>query len=1052
MQAIKNGLKTIIRTPGTSLLFVLIMSVLSVLLAVSFCVFSAVRGYLRDADGYFHTVAELEFMGESYPSEDHFEHGLPEALADNAETISRLLAHDAVISFKPNANRAALVHGLHRKDSSVALNKAAVASFYITGYDEQTALYTAIVSKTYYAQKNYDEKLVNIRLDGEGELEIKKKYVMSGVFSNRLGGNLVGFAQKEISFTEKGESFITPAFELIETNELPEDNAFMRLARRWELINNACRVTVTNAIEDELPFHQQQLKLKSGRFFTASEYESGAKAAIISDAVSYGAGELKVGDRVRLSVFSFTGSADEAEFTSLDEDEYEIVGIFAEHPTYPNRIYIPGEAEQALRSVTGSSIGFFRLKNDRASAFLREAEKLGESGFRVCAYDQGYSAATEPMREMMLISIIFLVVCVLLAAAALVLQSHVFVSKRSESAQTMLLLGTSKGHILIYFLSAALLIAALAGCIGVFVAGRLESRVFDVMRSFASQFEQQETKFSATGLSLVRTLDFAPKTGKAPYIAAALALVLGAAVSTLAFALSAARDSGKKRSKSKKTEKLASGSRLRGGTSRLSGRLKYALLSLRRSPARSLAMLLVAFFAALFFSRLTASLAGYRYQLESYKRGAVIKGYATDLYGRRLEGFLFKPMSPYLLASSGEVKDMNLTIELGNLSVVGVAITKDGEENRELAFDEPKDTMRLELLQISMMGDLKWVAASSVQGCPAFHFKSAKDIRFLEGYSERNFMVMSNACALSEDLMEEHGIELGDAVMFQALVRDSDGKGDWDIGRIILKVIAAYSSNSTKKTVFSPLADWYVISQSYDPENPGPNPYYQFDNYYRFEPTPIDPTEAGTMDEEVLWRLDTYANSPDSEEMTLADGTKVTIYPRKPSFSSVLFTVKDNLRLDEARAALEEAGYAPVGTYERTKPYAIIDDEMYLNTTRSMQRQIQYVSVLYTALYVLAGVIGAALAWLLAASRRKEIALMRALGTPNFRIILNFLFEHALLCLVGLAIGLGAVTLIFGLQERFCYMLCIAFFSLWCISTMLCLAFGLAKKTQGEIE
>ena len=50
--------------------------------------------------------------------------------------------------------------------------------------------------------------------------------------------------------------------------------------------------------------------------------------------------------------------------------------------------------------------------------------------------------------------------------------------------------------------------------------------------------------------------------------------------------------------------------------------------------------------------------------------------------------------------------------------------------------------------------------------------------------------------------------------------------------------------------------------------------------------------------------------------------------------------------------------------------------------------------------YVLAGVIGAALAWLLAASRRKEIALMRALGTPNLRIILNFLFEHALLCLV----------------------------------------------------
>ena len=76
---------------------------------------------------------------------------------------------------------------------------------------------------------------------------------------------------------------------------------------------------------------------------------------------------------------------------------------------------------------------------------------------------------------------------------------------------------------------------------------------------------------------------------------------------------------------------------------------------------------------------------------------------------------------------------------------------------------------------------------------------------------------------------------------------------------------------------------------------------------------------------------------------------------------------------------------------------------------------------------------------------------MRALGTPNFRIILNFLFEHALLCIVGLGIGLGIAILIFGAQEKICFMLCAAFFILWCISTFICLVFGLAKKAQAAL-
>ena len=1057
MQAIKNGIKCTLRTPGKALLFALILTVLSVLLSLALSVFFAVRGYLRDADGYFHTLAELEFVGENYPTADKFEPGLPAALSENEAALGGLLSHDAVLSFTPASNCAALVEDLHRSDESVALPNAAVASFYITGADEDGS-YTAVVSREFYSSKNYEGKLISVRLsDGTLELEKGKKYLMFGFYTGARSG-LYAFMQQSLSFTSNGESLTVPAFEPIETNELPEENAFLRLAEQLSLVNDSCRVTYTEALEDELPFHQQQMKLTSGRFFTAEEYASNAKVVVLSDRITYGAEQKKVGDRIRLRVYSYEGDVTSAAFTKLDEDEYEIVGIFSEVSAYPHQIYIPassgtlGNSASGVRAVTGSSLGIFRLKNDRASAFLMQAEQLGESGFRVSVYDQGYAAATEPMRELMLISIVFLAVCIILSAVALVLQSHIFVSRQGETAQTMYSLGAPRSHVVLYFLSAALLLALVGAVIGGFIAKRLEGRVFEIMQRFAMQFAGSDTRFSVARLSLVRTLEFSPKSEIKTYIASALALILGTAASTLAFTVSALSEKRKaERGGAKRAVKSADKVGFKGKTSRLSGRLKYALLSMRRSPVRTLAVILLAASAAAFFSRLTASLAGYKDQLESYKRGAVIKGHATDLYGRKLDGFLFDPTPMYDLASSGEVKDMNMTIDLGYLSVIGVAITKDGVENRELPFIEPANTMEREMLEISVRRDLRWVGTSGVALSPAFRYKNAEDIRFLEGYSELDFMRTGNVCAMSEKLMEQHGIELGDAVMFYATTRSFRRGVDWDSGRIILKVIAAYSSTVASKTVFCPFSKAYGIDPPFLYGEPQENPDFPFDNYYEAIMEPSGEDGGSTADERILWRLDTYANSPESEEITVEGGFTYTVYYERVKSSSFSFTLKDAARLDEARQALEDAGYIYVGNYERTKPYAIIDDEMYLNTTRSMQRQIQYVSVLYTALYILAGIIGFALAWLLTVSRRKEIALMRALGTPNTRIILNFLFENTLLCLIGLALGLGIAMLVFGAQEKTCFMLSVAFFILWCVSTLLCLLLGLAGKAQAAI-
>jgi ABC-type lipoprotein release transport system permease subunit len=116
-----------------------------------------------------------------------------------------------------------------------------------------------------------------------------------------------------------------------------------------------------------------------------------------------------------------------------------------------------------------------------------------------------------------------------------------------------------------------------------------------------------------------------------------------------------------------------------------------------------------------------------------------------------------------------------------------------------------------------------------------------------------------------------------------------------------------------------------------------------------------------------------------------------------------------------------------------------------------MERQIQYVGVLYDALYIIAGVIGLVLSWLLTLSRRKEIAVMRAMGTQPYRIVLNFAFEQAVLSAAGILLG-GAIAVLTGCTlTPMLLILCGAFWGIWNLSTLVCLIAGLLKPSYASL-
>ena len=1029
MQAIKNGIKCTLRTPGKALLFTLILAVLAALLAVAFCVFSAVRGYLKEADEYFHTIATIDYVGRDYPDQSVYDPEVQEAVEESREELEALRANPAVMGFEPASPALGYIEGMHRLDDRVFNGGAGVLIVKVNTYDPALEAYQVMLEESLYARKDNSGKLMFLSVDKHGSgagIAPGKRYLVSGRFvAGKVSG--VWFSLESMSFVENGETVTVPEFELVPNTEIAETNAFYRLAKVLEKQNDACRVVYTSAIEDYYPFQQQILSLKDGRLFTEQEQKSGAKVCLIMNDLASRL-ELSVGDRIPLSVCVSDGSIFETDtLYEKDGGEYEIIGILNEDTDYPFYIFLPGDSGDGFRATTGYNLGQFRVVNSRADEFLAATEKLAHNGFRITLYDQGYAAATEPMRELMFISIVFLAVCVVLAIVALILQSHIFVSRQKEAANTMYSLGSSRAHIVVYFISAVLILTILGAVISMFAAKAIEGRVFETMQRFWAQFAKENTDYSLGSTSITRTLDFAPNAGYFPYIAAGAALVLGALITTIIFA----RRTVTERRKQERARAMERG----GKTSRFS--VKYALLSIIRSPVRTLAVLLLAAVAALFFSRLTASLRGYNDQLESYKRSAEITGYATDMKGRWMDGLSIKPDAVKALMEKGIVKDYNITTKLGYIDILGVGRTASGT-SQTVQFNEPQSEFAKETRVYNISRAMKWVSTTDVESSPAFKYAKSKSITWLEGFDKKDFWFPNPVCALPESVMKEKGIELGDCVVFEHTFE----LASWNyLGTVMFKVVASYSATTSSSTVFVPFSEYPLAPTEYGRQS------YHYDYYAKEYTNLFAPNLADSLDERIVDRI-----TNGIETSGYNDWFRELSWYKGISYKSFLFTLKDATRLDELREAFKEAGYGTVGNMsDRGKTFFVIEDEMYLSTVRSMQRQIQYVSTLYAALYIIAGIIGFALAWLLTVSRRKEIALMRVLGTPNFRIILNFLFEHALLCLAGLGIGLGAAILIFGAQEKICFMLCAAFFILWCISTFICLVFGLAKKTQAAL-
>lgn len=1111
MLAVKNGLKSIWRSPGKTILFFLLILALTAMLALGLCVYSAVAEYLDACNAYYRTIGVLEYVGADYPDPHVYDIKMADALQQL--DLPFLKQQPGVRAWDANRSALGSIAGLQRSDQLVYNQDMAVIVVDNQFWEGHTGGYQGIIQECPYSFYDQSGKSVFLSPDGLEGLEIEpgQRYIFTGRYI-RGQNSYVWFLPEPWSLqglgSEDGQR--VPAGAPLPDGPIPENSIHNQVAQVMLARNNGVRVQMTDDVDNFYPFQQQELYLKEGRSFTPEEYAQGARVCMLPE---YLAQHLKVsvGDTISLSMYFTQAEGIYDAYAPGDPpdltDPYTVVGIFNTADAYIDWVFVPNSpAYPAAECPTGYTVGQFQLENHLAASFDQQASQHLPNGFRLEIYDQGYSVTVAPFRELLRIGQIFLAVCCLVVLAVLSLYGYLFVYRQREAAETMLALGSGRPHIYSYFAAGSGLIALLAAGLGAFVSSLLERRVMTFVADFAAKYQTTDLRYSNANLSISKELTFSPQTAAWLFLAAAGILLVLALLSCAVFTRSALAARKTKKPKKQRAPRHS------GKSSHLSGGLlKYPLLSIRRGGIRSLVVVLTAAVVAVFLGQLTTTADVYRNKLQYVYDNTTLRGHITDSKGKRIGGLTIRANDIQDLYDTGLLHCLNASSSGAHYKLEGIRRDADGTLYDVASIPIPESEFALATLMARFAAGSRLVALTSLADMPEAFFSGPPAVTWLDGYDESCLRGEDPAiCLLSSRMMEQEGVELGDIIRIMVCM---DSVGYFYESEYL--VVGSYVPQGAEDTLYTPLdfpfpvgrpAGTTVPRDPFPLESPsdltftyadhpvtfleaknaedflaahsGPNQIvWSFDgilagdletltdNYcfvsrelweetaphmnYRIRITSstnmqVDYTIIGIYEKATIGEPDLYCSSLTEYSLEPSGVYDEATVLKKVlpyiTFESSIFTFSDLKNLSALKDAISELGFSGVnqnnpsgGIAART--YLVIYDKDFHSTVNSLNRQIQYLDALYTCLYVLTGLIGLVVAYLLVAARKRELAIMRGLGASHVRIFTAFFLEQLLLSLLGCGAGLGIWAALGRPSPRLHWLMTGIFLACWLFGT-----------------
>ena len=1019
---IKHSIKSILRTPKKSILFLFLITVLSLFLSIGTGMYQAANNMLRDADETFTTVVELNYLGDKGNDEEAFYKQMNKEIADF--DFDKLQDDSTVISVNKEKLALAYIDEKQINQSLSSLNEYVIIEvFNVRPYDE--TLYQATINIVYFGKTMRENTYVIINnLDEFGQsLDYDFVYGSKYLIIGRLSYGKNPIPKITLGLPEGIDGFrsVVDLEESQDFYDTEEGRKIFEITEAFNIVSKSLPVTLVSSLEASEPYFNRDLTVSEGRIFRKEEYEEGNNEVIMISRNLANFYEIKPGDILDLNLhYAKLGSGLSdylQDYIFSKSASYQVVGIFDNKYDNNFNIYMPMAdwIDQDYYSVT---LARFHVKNDLSNAFIAKYSGELPVNMSFILYDQGYNEAIKPILELKDTAILLLILGGLSGIIILLLFSYLYIYKQENTLVNMLSLGAGKRRVYTYILFGSLLLVLIASAIGAFLSSgiikNLTNNIFERMVSLYNTDVRYSER--ALGIQLEYTASVSINYWVPVFVTLfmlILSFILLYGITLYVVNEERFKISRIKKKASKKKNKVSKARKVKVKKEKniLFDRvrplpLKFALVSIIRNTGRSLIVPLLTLALSIFlvflcflsniqeekrasvyehipvnaymttFKNETRDISGLSLQFDIYRLIDSEYSYRMESNWETYEEFMEVYTSTQaqeerdnILKKSKFFKEMYLYTGI-HYEYTGIAKTKDGSENEEMPTS-PHVRYHIDafgfdwfLEAIKRMPRLAY--ADDIRHTPDFFASTSTEVEFLSGYDYDSLSLVQDVGMISRNLATREGINLGDTIRITAWT-NFDRYAVCSV--LDVKVIGIYEQGWRSDVIYIP----WIMSYDHD---------YYVDFYYG--------DENGRLWNEFL--------------------------PRSPR--SATFTLKNTENLDSFREYLDDQGYSEVGKIKFDRRAVVIQDKNLEETINTLDNYIRLMDVLIPVMLILFGVIGFMVSYLLIRHRLNELAIMRSMGAGKAHVFSSFFIEQLILFTIGLL-----PVIIFGivLPEYFTY-------------------------------
>ena len=451
-------------------------------------------------------------------------------------------------------------------------------------------------------------------------------------------------------------------------------------------------------------------------------------------------------------------------------------------------------------------------------------------------------------------------------------------------------------------------------------------------------------------------------------------------------------------------------------------------MSVQRGAARSAIPPVLCALAAALFLQLAGSTVAYQASYDKLLNDTELFGYLTDYRGMRKNGLLLSGIVINDLYNSGILSGISVTHSRPYRYGVDPPEVSGGYA-WETYIDEiasgPKHVWTNDLasvqefygcpeLPLTLMDgyDLSVFSAFPAGETLIDEFVEFDDDNDYNEFPGFNWAVHEPTPAVvSTAFLESNGLVHGDVIV----IATTDG--EYRFYEELL-IIGSFDRQGSEDNIYSPLCGYSVTYTSTQTVS-GNEGYY-----------------IGSM--EYLYLPSSYIFDPDPTLEQL----------RKLSFESADLSMTGASGLDEFKDFLYDRGYSEVNTIRDIRSFVVIEDKTFLATERAMAQRLWYMERIFPALYALLELLALLIPFILIQARKRESALMRVQGAAKRTAFFSVFWEQAMLCIPGVAIGMGVWVALFGAPAAAGRDLALLFALLWLLGA----AVSAASLNRGSVR